>query len=377
MGQRTRRPSVVRSSAQASKSCLDEGAGLQINAMESLRNSRCEGPSRVQDQLHRLGADRMWSAADVSRPQAGLICSRRPSGAGAPGKKASAASGASRRSGSEVRQPDAARRRLQLEGHAHHPALQPGAAVAPRRPRPKSAEPFGCATRAAQAMQLARQPSAPQTTPKSLALMGADNEADLDKIAGDQWIQSLERRIERVAKLEPGSLHDALLLARPADPDAAEPPARQSRPTSAVARAARPTSAVRTGRPQSATSAVGVKGRVFQQIQQVQPQLRVVGAQRQGPQRAHCHQARQRKAPERRQLVEERQQMDEEWTRLGVADVGGDSDSEEEEEETAPADVPLGAQLAAWGGEDSLFRCGPRQRHQVSPASSCRSLSST
>lgn len=239
-----------------------------------------------------------------------------------------------------------------------------------RKPRPKSAD--ICHRQKVPPDLLSRRRSlADPVAQKPARSTQTEIEAPPEKIAGDQWLQSLEKRIERVAKLAPGSLQAALALARPPvtprgpeveAPARPERPGSAARPTSAMrpSSAARPSSAMRTSghpvsRPQSATLLEGAKARRTHQVRQQQAgqlELRVSG------QPALRGASGEYKLGMRR----DGSHFDEEWQQLGVPDLGSECSEED-------------SVRAAWLAPPSPFHQGI-QKHQVSPVSSTTSLAS-
>jgi len=230
-------------------------------------------------------------------------------------------------------------------------------------------------------------------------------EAPPEKIAGDQWLQSLEKRMECISNLAPGSFQDALALPRhtvekapevefqaaapPGRPTSGARPGSARRPSSAAVPSsamgstpvARPTSAMRSRRPQSANLLQDAKTRRANQVQQKQEglELRVIGAGKPlPPQRRFVAQIQRRDPPiERRQLpvsnnpsiqpVQCRASTlgDEEWKQLGVPDVGID---EPTDDHWRTAMISNFFEVA----RPTPYHCGP-QKLQVSPVESPRS----
>lgn len=222
----------------------------------------------------------------------------------------------------------------------------------------------------------------------------------MEKIAGDQWLQSLEKRIERVVNLAPGSLQAASAPTRPpvrtpvddTEIDAAASAEKPSRP----AQSARPSSAIRARRPQSA-NVIARRSHLAQQ-QQEQKALRVVGAGQPGQAMPRVGQEARASSEHRRVSIRlirapgapavqpqgrrrasyasegddsvpvvrddfvpvgpEPVPADEEWNQLGVPEDTGSDCSEED----------LATRMA-WLLPVSPLHSGP-QKHQVSPCCS-------
>jgi hypothetical protein len=214
----------------------------------------------------------------------------------------------------------------------------------------------------------------------------------VEKIAGDQWLQSLEKRIERVVNLAPGSLQAAAASTRPpvrtpvddTEIDAAASAEKPSRP----AQSARPSSAIRARRPQSA-NVIARRSHLAQQ-QQEQKALRVVGAGQPGQAMPRVGQEARASSEHRRVSIRlirapgapavqpqgrrrasyasegddsvpvdpEPVPADEEWNQLGVPEDTGSDCSEED----------LATRMA-WLLPVSPLHSGP-QKHQVSPCCS-------
>lgn len=242
-----------------------------------------------------------------------------------------------------------------------------------RKPRPKSADlchhpklPQDTASR-----RLAAH--APEAVKPARSTRAIEIEAPLEKIAGDQWLQSLEKRIERDARLAPGSLQAAEVeikaSARPERSNSAVRPMSAVRPSSAMrpcatpawnqSSAVRPSSAMRARRPQSATLAEGTKAHLTMQERQEPLELCIVGA---GPPLPRAAFPKHKNTVRKERILSspDGARSEEEWQTLDVPDLGSE-DSEDDPGRMASTFPP------------SPFYSGA-QKHQVSPVSSTTSL---
>lgn len=236
--------------------------------------------------------------------------------------------------------------------------VQPCARSRPskRIQRPKSADPhchLSVSAYAATCSQSAQRRLGPAEQ--------VEDNAHVEPISGAQWMEKLERRIERATNLAPGSLKTAVLLARPTDVDGAEgtadraAPPRPSRPSSA-SHSSRPNSAARIRvRPSSAARPWSARTDKTTD----QQSFVVVGA---------AHGARTFLTPaQRASALLQKAQVDEEWKELGVLEVESQSDSEDSLSSSSKYTTPTDA---SWEKRLAL-RLGQRgsSRHPVSPVS--------